>query len=161
MRKTLEAIGLGALAVLFWVTYRALYGSDPLPDRIPTHFDIAGQPNGWGAPSALWLLPAVAVSLYLIMTLVAQFPSAFNYPVRVTIENRARLQALALSMIVAIKVEMVCLFACIQWSIVDGVRQGRFTLSPALVPLSIVVIFATAGWHIVAIFRAAQPGAGS
>jgi uncharacterized membrane protein len=157
MRKMLEAIGLAALAVLFWVTYRALYGPDPLPDRIPTHFDIAGQPNGWGPPSALLLLPAVAVSLYLVMTLVAQFPSAFNYPVRVTAENRPRLQARALSMIAAIKVEMVCLFACIQWSIVDGARQQRFNLSPTLVPLSIVVIFATAGWHIVAIFRAAQP----
>ena len=103
----------------------------------------------------------MAVSLYLVMTLVAQFPSAFNYPVRVTAENRARLQALALSMITFIKVEMVCLFAGIQWSIVDGVRQQRFTLSPALVPLSIVVIFGTVGWHIVAIFRAARPQTGS
>ena len=64
MRKTLEAVGLGALAVLFWDTYRALYGPDPLPDRIPTHFDIAGQPNGWArlprfGCSLLWLFLSI------------------------------------------------------------------------------------------------------
>ncbi len=47
MRKTLEAISLGALAVLSWIAYSALHGSEPLPKRVPTHFDIAGQPNAW------------------------------------------------------------------------------------------------------------------
>ena len=27
-----------------------------LPARIPTHFDMAGQPNGWGSPHTLWVL---------------------------------------------------------------------------------------------------------
>ena len=158
MRKTLEAIGLAALAVLFWVTYRAFNGPDRLPARIPTHFDLAGQPNGWGSPSSLLLLPAVALAIYLSITLVSRFPSAFNYPVRVTPENHAQLEALALGMVAWLKVELVCLFTWIQWSILEDVRNGRSSLSPALLPVSIVAVFGTVGWHIVAMFRAARTG---
>jgi uncharacterized membrane protein len=157
MRRILEFVGAGALISLFWITWSAVYGSERLPARIPIHFDLSGQPNGWGSPSALLVLPVVAMLLYLGMTLVAQFPQAFNYPVRVTAQNRPRLQALSLRMIAWIKVEMVCLFAGIQWSIVQGVRQGSFRLSPALVPVSIAVIFGTIIAHIAAMFRAARP----
>jgi uncharacterized membrane protein len=157
MHRTLETIGMGALAVLFWFTYRALHGPDRLPDRIPTHFNLDGQPNGWGEPSALLLLPVVALAIYLSITLAARFPSAFNYPVRVTAENRPRLEALSLSMIAWLKVELVCLLTWIQWSIIESARHGQGSLSPALVPLSIVAIFGTIGWHIVAMVRAARP----
>lgn len=158
MRKSLEAISLIALAVLVWITWQALYGPVPLPDRVPTHFDAAGNANGWGPPSTLWLLPVVAAALYLLITILAQFPKAFNYPVRLTDENRARLEALTLQMIAWLKVELVCLFVVLQWSIIDSVRQGEGKLSPAFLPVFLAAVFATLGWHIVAIFRAVRAG---
>jgi uncharacterized membrane protein len=156
MRKTLEFIALAALVLLFWITYSALYGPDPLPDRIPIHFNAAGQPNAWGPPLSLLLLPVVAVSLYLLITLVSQFPGGFNFPVRATEESRPRLEAIARQMILWLKAELVCLFAWIQWSIIDGARQGTFSLSPWLVPLSLAAIFGTAIAHIVAMIRAGR-----
>jgi len=158
MRQTLEAIGLAALAVLCWITWRALYGPDPLPDRIPTHFDLAGSPNGWGPPSTLLFLPAVALGVYLLISVVAQFPAAFHYPVRVTPANYSRLQAISLQMIAWLKVDLACLFTWIQWSIIQVVRNGRGGLSPALVPLFLAIVFATAIAHIVAMFRAGRAG---
>jgi len=71
MRKTIEALGLMVLGFLFWMTYTARYGPERLPDRIPTHFDISGQPNAWGPPSILWLLPVIGAGLYLLMTALA------------------------------------------------------------------------------------------
>jgi uncharacterized membrane protein len=163
MRKTLEATSLGALAVLAWITCRALYGPDSLPDRIPTHFDFAGRPNGWGSPSGLLLLPAVAVALYLGMTVVARFPSTFNYPVRVTTENRSRLEALALGLIVWLKTELVCLFTGIQWTTVQAARHPGEGLSVllAMVPVYILVVLGTIAWHFVAMIRAGRAGCGS
>lgn len=32
-----------------------------LPSRIPTHFNFAGQPDGWGSPHTLWVLLAFQV----------------------------------------------------------------------------------------------------
>ena len=161
MRKTLEAIALGALAFLAWITYRALYGPNPLPDRIPTHFNLAGQPDAWGSPSSLVLLPAVAAGLYLLITLAGLLPVSFKAPIRMTAENRACLEALTHQMLAWFKVCLLCLFAWIQWSILDGVRQGRFSLSPVIVAVFLVAIFGGVGWHIAAMIRAGRPRSSS
>jgi uncharacterized membrane protein len=154
MRRTLEGLSLCALVDIGWTTWRAFHGPVALPDKIPTHFDAAGQPNGWGSPTMLLLLPCVAVFLYGTITLVSQFPSAFNYPVRVTAKNRDRLQQIALNMMAWIKAELCCLFAVIQIYTVEAARNQRGGLSPALMPISLVVIFGTIAAHIVAMRRA-------
>jgi hypothetical protein len=156
MRKMFEAISLVAIAVLWAITWRALDGPNPLPGRIPTHFNAAGEPNAWGPPGALWLLPAVAAGLYLVISLVALFPAAFNFPVRVSALNRPRLEALTLRMISCLKAELACLFLTIQASIVESARNGHAGLSPLIVPVFLVAVFGNIGWHMVAIFRAAR-----
>lgn len=156
MRKTFEAISIAALAVLWGITWRALAVPGRLPDRIPTHFNAAGQPNAWGPPGALWLLPLVASGLYLIISLVSLFPAAFNYPVRMTPLSRPLFEALTLQMIACLKAELACLFLYIQWAILASVRSGHAGLSPLIVPLFLVAIFANIGWHLVAVVRAAR-----
>jgi hypothetical protein len=156
MRKTLEAIALGALGLLFRITYSALYGPDPLLDRIPTHFGADGQPNGWGPPSSLWLLPIVAGSLYLFITVLALLPARFNIPIQVTDLNRPRIEALTRQMVAFLKVYLTCLFTWIQWCIIDGARQGLASFSPVVVPVFLVVVLGTTLAHIVAMFRAAR-----
>jgi uncharacterized membrane protein len=156
MRKTLEAIALAALALSFWITWQALTGPTHLPDKIPTHYDAAGNPNGWDSSSSLLALPLVALVVYLIMTAVSRFPAAFSYPVRVTEDNRARLQSLTLQMVACLKAELLCLFGWIQWIIVESARNGRTSLSPLAMPIVLVAIFGTVGWHIFAIFRTAR-----
>jgi uncharacterized membrane protein len=160
MRKSLEAISLAALAFMFWVYWNAQFGLGRLPERIPIHFNFAGQPDAWGKPTMLPIMPVVALVLYLLLTVLARFPSIFNYPVEVTAENRPWLEALALDMIAWIKMEMVCLFAWIQWSTIEVARQGRGGLSPALLPVFLVTLFGTLAWFITAMRRAAagDPG---
>jgi uncharacterized membrane protein len=158
MRKVLEAICLGLLATLIGVTWSALHGAAALPERIPTHFDASGHPNAWGSPGALWLLPGVAVGLYLLITLVSQFPSAFKFPVRPAPQNRARIETLTLQMLAWVKTELAGLFLYIQWSILQSVRQGNASLNPWFMPVFMVVVFATMILHGVAVFRAARGG---
>ena len=156
MRKTLEAFALAGLVLLVWITYRATYGPAPLPQTIPTHFGIDGQPNAWGPVGSLWLLPAIGVGIYLVISLVALFPASFNYPVRVTPANRPRLVSLTLLMMSWIKLELASLFLYIQWSIIQSVREGKAALGPFIVPGFIAAVFATVGIFIVAIVRAAR-----
>jgi uncharacterized membrane protein len=161
MRKTLEAIGFVLLALLAGITWNALHGPNPLPQRIPTHFDAMGEPNAWGPPSTLWLLPAVAAFVFLLISVVSLFPGSFNFPVRSTPGNRPRLVALTIQMMAWVKVELVCLFLYIQWSIIQSAQQGHAALSPMIVPIFLVVVFATLAGHGVAVFRAARTGSGS
>jgi uncharacterized membrane protein len=157
MRKILEAIGIIALAVLFWITYRVFSGPSHLPGKIPTHFDLAGNPNAWGSPSMLLLLPGLALVLYLAISLVSCFPSAFNFPVRVTAENRLRLENLGVNMITALKVELVCMFTWIQATTINSARHQTLGLPPELLPASLAIVFATIAWYLLAMRRAARP----
>jgi len=161
VRKTLELIGILALVALFWMAWGALYGANPLPDRVATHFDAAGNANGWGSPKGLLLFPLMAAGLYLLMSLVTRFPSAFHYPVRVTPRTVLLLQQVTLDMIAWLKAELACLFALLQWAFIQSARSGDGHLFPKILPFFIATIFGTIGWHWIAMFRAARSGADS
>jgi hypothetical protein len=155
MRKLLHILSLIALAFLLWVTWDSIYGPNRLADRIPTHFGLNGQADAWGQPKMLLLFPAMAVFLYVMMTLVGRFPGAFNYPVRVTAQNRPRLQRIAQNMIAWLTTETVSLFAALQYFIVQAVRTEHNSLPPGLMIVAIVIIFFTMAIHIAAMRRAA------
>ena len=154
MRKLLELLSLIALVTLLVMTWSALYGAGHLPDKIPTHFDFAGKPDAWGPSQMLLLLAGVGLFLYLTISLVSRFPGSFNYPVRVSAQNRDRLQSIALNMVAFLKAETLCLFALLQYYTLQAARSSRLGLPPFLMAVAIVVIFVTMGWHVVAMRRA-------
>jgi uncharacterized membrane protein len=161
MRKTLEIVGLGVLAALCWITWQALSGPDRLPDRIPTHFDISGNPNAWGSPNMLFLLPIVATAVYLLTTVLAAFPSTFHYPVRIDPDRLPRAQEQTRDMISWIKVEMAGVLVYVQWSIIQAAHSKEFHMSPLMIPVFLVVLFGTVGWYIAAILKNAKEGTSS
>lgn len=157
MRKTLEGICLGLLGILFWFTYSALNGPERLPDRIPTHFDISGQPNAWGSPGFLWFLPMVALGVFVLLTVLGSIRfRRYNLPVRVTEANLPFIQDQTILMVAWIKCELLCLFVYVQWSILQSARDGAFRLSPLLIPVFLVVVFSTVGWNLAALIRGAR-----
>lgn len=156
MRKIAEAVTLLLVVITVGTTAYAVFGPHPLPDRIPTHFDAAGNPNGWGHPAMLWLLPLVSTVIYLLMTWVSRFPAAFNFPMRTTAASRPRMEAIALQMISWLKLEVAALFAWIQYQTIALARNGHGSLSPLFLPLVLVMIFGIIGGHIVSMRRAAR-----
>jgi len=162
MRKTLELVGLGMLAVLYWITWAAVSGPDKLPDRIPTHFNSAGIPNAWGPPNTLWLVPVVAAGVYLLITAIAAVPvTRVNLPVRVTPVNLAFIQEQTRNMIGWIKVELIGLFLYVQWTIIHAARDSQIRISPLMIPALLVCVFGTVGVHLVVIIIGARERADS
>lgn len=157
MRKTMEVASVMMLALLYWITYAALNGAEPLPLRIPTHFDISGRPNAWGSPQMLWLLPLIGTGLYLLMTTLGSIRfRSYNLPVRVTEANLPFIQNQTAIMVAWIKFEVLGLFTWIQSSIIQGARAGEFHLEPIMIPGFLIVIFATIGWFLSVIIRGAR-----
>ena len=155
MRKSLEVFGLVGLAALVGVTYAALYGPAPLPDRVPIHFDASGAANGWGSPHPMIFMPLIAGTIYLLTSLASRFPSSFHYPVRATPQILPRLQAITLNMLAWLKVELAWLFAMLQWVFVRSARSGDGHLFPVIIPGILLVFLGTVGWHIFTLFRVA------
>jgi hypothetical protein len=153
MRRILEAVSL-LLLVLVWAgTARAVFGSDPVPARIPIHFDAAGQPDGWATRGMLWLQPAIAAGIHLLMTLVARFAATFNFGRGVGQGARRALEKGALGMISWLKVEILMLLAWIQYQTIEFARRGQGRLSPVFIPVMMVIVFGTIAWHTVAMRR--------
>jgi hypothetical protein len=155
MRKILEAMSFAAVVVLWDFTLRSVAGAHKLSGTIPIHFDIAGRPDRWGTPNMLWLMVAIATSMYVLMTIVARFPSTFNFPAHVTPSNRSRLEALAVDMLAWIKAETMWLLALVQVFAVETARSGRNGLPAVLFPLGIAVVFGTIAIYAIVMRRAA------
>lgn len=102
----------------------------------------------------LWLVPVMTTAIYLLMTWVARFPAAFNFPIRVQAAARPRLEAIALNMIAWLKLEVVALFAWIQHQTIAFARQGYGTLPSLFLPVVMTVVFGTIALHILAMRRA-------
>lgn len=69
-----------ASAGLLAYTFGLIWSTVPnLPPRIPTHFNAAGRPNGWGSPEMLWLLFSVQLGLTFMLFVLpwaaARFPN--------------------------------------------------------------------------------------
>ena len=59
-----------------------------LPDKIPTHFELNGEPNGFGGKKMLIVLLVVMVAITGLMYLSEMFPKLWNLPVKITDANR-------------------------------------------------------------------------
>lgn len=154
MRKTLATIGLTTLALQAWGYWQDSFGPNHLPDRIPVHFDAAGNPNGWGSPSSLIFLPVLSLALFLFLTLIARLPSVFNYPVEVTEENRDTLQRLTVDLLAWMRTELVCTFALVQWMVSHLARHPEPVMFSFIFIAPLGMLLATVVWFIVAILRA-------
>jgi uncharacterized membrane protein len=161
MRKTLEAISLAVLVFQGWITFCALHGPHRLPQSIPIHFDGAGHADDWGSPATLLILSVITVAFYLLFTLLrTRLLEASSSPVEVTEENSARLEELNRDQLAWIKMEVVCLFAGIQWDSIASARQQELSvpvLAQILVP--VVVLLATVAWFNVAMRWAGRSAA--
>lgn len=116
--KIMEAVAF--LALLFCLLIPLYYWS-ALPEQMPTHFNSSGQPDAYGSKGSVWMLPAISLFVYLLMTFVGKEPSNFNFPGKITQENAASRYRDALYMIRFLKVGCLCLFA---YMIYMGIQVG-------------------------------------
>ncbi len=112
-----EYLAALALLALVPITYQ---GWQVLPARIPTHFNLTGQADGWAPKWMLCLLAAAPVVMYLILSAVQRLSvTRLNSVVRITQENRPRQERLVRGLVRWLKAEVTALFALLLWSTVQ------------------------------------------
>jgi uncharacterized membrane protein len=81
-----------------------------MPQKIPVHFNAAGEINRWGDKSEIFVMPVISTALYLLITLVTRFPSSWNVPVEITEVNKGAVYRCEKSMLIVVKTEMIAIF---------------------------------------------------
>ena len=97
------------IGITIWVACR--YSA--LPNRIPIHYGADGVVNGYGAKSMIWVLVATAWIEVGIISAVEQFPRNWNFPVKVTNENRCRLLILTWHLVSTTKLSVLGIVVCL------------------------------------------------
>ena len=74
-----RAITLALALYSYFLIQRSL---PQLPERIPTHFNRLGEPDGWGSPDSLWMTLAVQIVgsavILAVPALGRRFPQTVN-----------------------------------------------------------------------------------
>lgn len=106
--KIIEGIGFGLLIMLWLCVYVQYAG---LPESIPIHFNFSGAADSFGHRSDIYSLPMLATALYILLTVVNNFPHYFNYLTPITPENAHRQYIIATRLLRYLKVLVLVIFA--------------------------------------------------
>ena len=132
--------------LLGWLILLALWGwtithYSSLPGTIPTHFNAAGEADGFGSKVSLIALPVIATLLFIGLTVLNRYPHSFNYPSPVTQDNALRQYTLATSMLRYLKLVLVLVFGGIEFMTIQHATGKEGGLGVWFLPLTLVLIF--------------------
>ena len=140
-----------------------------LPARIPTHFNSAGEPNGWGSPGTLWILLLTQVllgSLFLAIPLLARrFPATFNIGSVKLSDLSAEQQDRIMPMFTSMMGNM-CVLVCLLIAVLlHGTIKAALPPHPRLAPWWVMGSFFSCTavniiYYMVRIFEVRNAGAG-
>ena len=142
-----------ALILLFVLVLAAMYWQH-MPDRIPTHFNIMGQPDGWGGKSSFLGFPVLSLILFVMLTVFSFFPYIGNYPWEITEENAQRQYHLVRLLLGALKVEIMAIFLYFEWMTIQVGMERAVRGMSVFMPVMMGVIFGTIAVYIVMGWRA-------
>lgn len=115
--KIMEAICLVLMVGI--VLYLIITWKD-IPDKIPMHYDWAGDVDRWGTKGEMLFLPIITWLMYGFLSVVELFPRAWNTGVKVTEENQARVYRVLKYMMKSLKLIVVIDFSFMTISTLMG-----------------------------------------
>ncbi|WP_353332557.1 DUF1648 domain-containing protein [Bacteroides sedimenti] len=147
--KIMEAIAL-LLLIATWLLAIIFYPK--LPDVIPVHFNFAGEADGWGSKSHLFILAAVATLVMALTGFSAYYPMRMtNLRIKFTEETKATQLFLASRLLRTVNILIGVLFILVEFSMASSlftVKPRLFSLLTGVIVilllLSILVYFALA-----------------
>jgi uncharacterized membrane protein len=133
-----EFLGLSFMIILILIP--VIYYNQ-LPERIAVHFNAAGIPDGYGSRSALFILPATGLFVYVLLTVLAGFPHIYNFPVTITPENAEVQYRLATRLLRVLKTVILILFSFISWMTIRTAAGIAGGLGKAFLPVFFILTF--------------------
>jgi uncharacterized membrane protein len=148
--QVFELLGWGVLlALLIWTGT----SSSSLPDTIPTHFNAAGEADGFGRKASIVGLPIIASLLYIGLTVLIRFPHSFNFPTPVTQDNALPQYTNATRMIRYLKFILVLVFAGISYQTIQQANGTGEGIGVWFLPLTLVLIFIPLIYFVIKSFQ--------
>lgn len=130
---------IGFLALLGSTVF-ILVSWSHIPDQIPTHYNFAGEADGYGGKGSLIFMMVLAWFMFVLITVLMRFPNTWNMPVKVTAENKARLYSITRAMLEVIKMLTSLLFAVMLINAAIAPPMPRFILIALIAAMLLSII---------------------
>ena len=130
---------IGALALLGSTLFVIIMWSQ-IPDQIPTHYNFAGEADGYGGKGSLIFMMVLAWFVFVLITVLMRFPNTWNMPVKVTADNKARLYSITRAMLEVIKMLASLLFAVMLINAAIATPMPRFILIALIAAMLLSII---------------------
>jgi uncharacterized membrane protein len=147
-------IGGWVLISVVWVLTLAYYPN--LPDTIPTHYNGAGQADGFGGKATILTLPLIASILFIALTVLNRFPHVFNYPTSITQENAFKHYTNATRLLRYLKLIIVFIFGLITFKTINYANSEEDGLGVWFLPLTMGLIFIPLIYFLIKSFQSKQ-----
>ena len=121
-----------------------------LPEQIPTHYNFAGEIDGYGGRGSLLLMPVIGLVTDLTVAVCGRFPKSWNTGVRVTVLNRVRVYRLVRDLMADLRLSMALAFA--GFSVYTATLPERF--SGNVTGIMLILIFAPIVRYFIRLVRA-------
>jgi uncharacterized membrane protein len=82
-----------------------------LPEQIPTHYNMAGEIDGYGSRWTLLVLPVIGLVTDLVVAISSRFPQSWNAGVKITVYNRVRIYRIMRDLLSEVRLGCAILFA--------------------------------------------------
>jgi uncharacterized membrane protein len=153
--KLVETLGWVAVLAI-WILTITNYSN--LPDKIPTHFNASGEPDGFGGKATVLTLPIVSSVLFIGMTILNKYPHLFNYPIKMTADQALEQYTNATKLIRYLKLSIVVIFGLIVLQTIRKVNGEADGLGEWFLPLTLGLIFIPMGYFIFKSFQINREG---
>lgn len=123
-----------------------------LPAEVPAHYNAAGEVDRLGSKWEMLILPIIASTMWISMTVLEKYPHVYNYP-RLTKENIRAQYKNGRKMVHVLKNMITMMFAYITWKDIQvafGYAEG---LGPMFLPLLLLFLFIPKIYFVVKSYR--------
>lgn len=119
-----------------------------LPQFIPKHYSPSGLPDAFGKKHEIWILPAIGLVLFVVLTVLNRYPHLFNYPTEITQNNAKRQYKIATKLLRSIKLVICASFFYIGYATVQTALHRQSGLGAFFMPVFLGAIAITIGVYM-------------
>ncbi|MCP1122791.1 DUF1648 domain-containing protein [Bacillus sp. 3103sda1] len=139
--------GLSLIGIVVMLIYIGFIWPS-LPHRIPTHFGLNGEADGFGGKGNIFIHPIVGLGLYVLFHVLSRFPQLFNYPSDVTEEQKQRLYIHSRTLLGWLQLEIITFGVYSTWENAQIAMQREVGFPTISFVIFLIILFSTIIFYI-------------
>ena len=116
-----------------------IYYYSKLPEKIPTHFGLSGEPDSYGSKITIIILPLIALLTSYLLSYLVKIPHKYNYPVKINERNAFIQYSIATRMMRTLNAFITLSMLYITYSIIQSALGNMSGLGTGFVSMFIVI----------------------